>query len=64
MSEHRDEDLNGLDDAISERLRAGTGTRADEIAKLEHLRGAALERGDLSRVEQLDMQLSTLRYGE
>jgi hypothetical protein len=64
MSEHHDEDLNGLDDAIAERLRAGTGTRADEIAKLEHQRGAALERRDADRVEQLDMRLSVLRYGE
>ena len=64
MSEQNAEDLSGLDEALIERLHDGTATRADEIAKLEHLRDAALERGDLSRVEQLDMQLSTLRYGE
>jgi hypothetical protein len=64
MSEHGAEDLSGMDEAIIERLRSGTATRADEIAKLQHLRRAALEQGDADRVEQLDMRLSVLRVGE
>ena len=64
MSERGAEDLSGMDEAVIERLRNGTATRADEIAKLQHLRGAALEQGDADRVEQLDMRLSVLRLGE
>lgn len=64
MSERNPEDLSGLDEAIIERLNNNTATRADEIAKLEHLRRVALEQGDADRVEQLDMRLSVLRYGE
>lgn len=64
MSEHSAEDLSGMDEAVIERLRGGNATRADEIAKLQHLRGAALEQGDADRVEQLDMRLSVLRLGE
>lgn len=64
MSEQNPEDLSGLDEAIVERLQNNTATRADEIAKLEHLRDVALEQGDAERVEALEMRLSTLRYGE
>jgi hypothetical protein len=64
MREHDPEELEGLDEAIAERLRDGTATKLDEIAKLEHLRQAAMDHGDAARVQELDVQLSTLRIGE
>ncbi|MGX1792403.1 hypothetical protein ACWIDW_05600 [Microbacterium sp. NPDC055312] len=64
MSEYSAEDLSGLDEALIERLHDGTATRADEIAKLQHLRRLALERDDADRIEELDMRLSVLRVGE
>ena len=64
MSEQNPEDLSGLDEAVAARLQDGTATRADEIAKLQHLRDRALEQGDADRIEQLDMRLSVLRLGE
>lgn len=64
MSEQNAEDLSGLDEALVERLHDGTATRADEIAKLQHLRRLAVEREDADRIEELDMRLSVLRVGE
>ena len=64
MSARNPEDLTGLDEATIERIGSGTATRTDEIAKLEHWRRIAIENDDAERVEQLDMRLSVLRYGE
>lgn len=64
MSEENPEDLTDLDPAIVERLRNGTATKGDEIAKLEYWRRNAIEYNDPARVEVLDAQLSALRVGE
>lgn len=64
MREQNPEELEGLDEATAERLRDGTATKLDEIAKLEYLRQAAMDHGDAARAQELDMQLSTLRIGE
>lgn len=66
MSEQTSDGLDDLDlDAATvERLRDGTATRDDNIAKLESSRRAAAAQGDAARVERLDAQLSSLRIGE
>ena len=58
-----EEELNnlGLAPDVVERLRNGTATREDEMAKLAAARRAAQEQGDLRRTAELDALISTQR---
>ncbi|WP_309067741.1 hypothetical protein [Microbacterium sp.] len=58
-----EEDLDNLDlePDVVERLRNGTATRDDEIAKLQAWRHAAQEQGDMQRTAELDALISAQR---
>ncbi|WP_203135954.1 hypothetical protein [Microbacterium sp. JZ31] len=58
-----DDDLDGLDldPEVIERLRDGTATRDDEIAKLQAWRHAAQEQGNTTRTAELDALISAQR---
>jgi hypothetical protein len=63
MSDQTPDDLTDLDidPAIVERLRNGTASREDEIAKLEYWRRVATAYGDAQRVAELDALISSRR---